>query len=104
MSCSTCQHKHCNICSNCGKRCYLKQARTKANYERWVFYNPELGSFIEKMPHGPNLLGMSAGLSLARAAMFVTEGEARSWESDVKQLNKLFRVTKVTLEMEPDKK
>ncbi len=77
--------------------------RTKANYERWVYYNPELGSFIETMPQGPNLIGMSAGLSLARAAMFVSEGEARTWEKDVKALNKLFRVTKVTLEMDPDK-
>lgn len=76
---------------------------TKASFVRWIYFNPETGVFIETMPQGPNLLGMSGGLSLARALMFATEAEARSWEKDVKQLNSKFRVAKVILEYEADK-
>lgn len=74
----------------------------KAKFERWIFFNPDTGVFLETMPQGPNLFGMSGGLSLARALMFVTELEARSWEKDVKDRNPLFRLTKVTLEYEAE--
>lgn len=73
--------------------------KKRADYRRWVFFNPKTEVFIETMPTGPNLVGMSGGMSLARALMFISEAEANSWLKDVQELNPDFKVTRVILEL-----
>lgn len=91
----------CGIASQLRREGELKKGKRKLkrlNYERWVYFNPDTGVFIETMPSDRIGTGMSGGYSLARAFMFLHEEEAVSWIEDVHYVNPAFKVTRVTLE------